>query len=161
MFKNYIKIAIRNLLKNKVYSLINILGLSIGLATSLLILLYVVNEWNYDQFHSKSEQLFRVVQTMESENNVESDASTPFLLGPVLDAEFPDLINKSVRFYNLQETSHTFRNKQKGVSFTESNFYFVDSTFFNVFSADLLRGSPSEVLKNPGSLVLSEELSEK
>lgn len=113
MFKNYIKIAIRNLLKNKVYSLINILGLSIGLATSLLILLYVVNEWSYDLFHSKSERLFRVVQTMESETNVEEDATTPFLLGPVLDAEFPDLIEKSVRFYNLQENSHTFRNKQK------------------------------------------------
>ena len=161
MFKNYIKIAIRNLLKNKVYSLINILGLSIGLATSLLILLYVVNEWSYDLFHSKSERLFRVVQTMESETNVEEDATTPFLLGPVLDAEFPDLIEKSVRFYNLQENSHTFRNKQKGVSFKESNFFFVDSTFFSVFSAELLRGSPTEVLKNPGSLVISEELSEK
>ncbi len=161
MFKNYIKIAIRNLLKNKVYSLINILGLSIGLATSLLIFLYVINEWNYDSFNSKSEQLFRVIQTMESENNVEEEASTPFLLGPVLDAEFPDLIEKSVRFYNLQETSHTFRNKQKGVSFTETNFYFVDSTFFDLFSANLIRGNPSEVLKNPGSLVISEELSEK
>ncbi|XWN35909.1 MAG: FtsX-like permease family protein [Balneola sp.] len=161
MFKNYIKIAIRNLLKNKVYSLINILGLSIGLATSLLIFLYVINEWNYDRFNSKSEQLFRVIQTMESENNVEEEASTPFLLGPVLDAEFPDLIEKSVRFYNLQETSHTFRNKQKGVSFTETNFYFVDSTFFDLFSANLIRGNPSEVLKNPGSLVISEELSEK
>ena len=132
MFKNYIKIAIRNLLKNRVYSLINILGLSIGLATSLLILLYVVNEWNYDQFHSKSERIFRVVQTMESENNSEADASTPFLLGPVLDAEFPELIESTVRFYNLQDESHTFRNKQKGVSFKETNFYFVDSTFLRV-----------------------------
>lgn len=161
MFKNYIKIAIRNLLKNKVYSLINILGLSIGLATSLLILLYVVNEWSYDLFHSKSERLFRVVQTMESETNVEEDATTPFLLGPVLDAEFPNQIEKSVRFYNLQERSHTFRNKQKGVSFKESNLYFVDSTFFNVFSVDLVRGDKDEVLTNPGSLVISEELSEK
>jgi len=161
MFKNYIEIAIRNLLKNRVYSLINILGLSIGLATSLLIFLYVVNEWNYDQFHSKSERIFRVVQTMESENNSEADASTPFLLGPVLDAEFPDLIESTVRLYNLQDESHTFRNKQKGVSFKETNFYFVDSTFFNVFSAGLIRGNPSEVLKNPGSLVISEELSEK
>ncbi len=161
MFKNYIKIAVRNLLKNKVYSLINIFGLAIGLATSLLILLYVLNEWNYDTFNERSESIFRVIQTMESENNVEKEASTPFLLGPVLEAEFPDLIQKTVRFYNLQETSHTFRNKQKGVSFSEENFYFVDSTFFSIFSANLVRGNPNEVLKNPGSLVITEELSEK
>ncbi|MAO76243.1 MAG: hypothetical protein CL671_04800 [Balneola sp.] len=161
MFKNYIKIAVRNLLKNKVYSLINIFGLAIGLATSLLILLYVLNEWNYDTFNERSESIFRVIQTMESENNVEKEASTPFLLGPVLEAEFPDLIQKTVRFYNLQETSHTFRNKQKGVSFSEENFYFVDSTFFSIFSANLVRGNPNEALKNPGSLVITKELSEK
>ena len=161
MFKNYIKIAIRNLLKNKVYSFINVFGLSIGLATSLLISLYVINEWSYDKFHTNSDQLFRVVQKMESENNTEEEASTPFLLAPVLDAEFPDLIEKSVRFYNLQEESHTFRNKQKGVSFTETNFYFVDSTFFSVFSGELIIGNPVEVLKNPGSLVITEEVSER
>tara|TARA_R110002124_G_scaffold237069_2_gene402305 strand:- start:35 stop:2497 length:2463 start_codon:yes stop_codon:yes gene_type:complete len=161
MFKNYFKIALRNLLKNKVYSIINILGLAIGLATSLLIMLYVFNEWNYDKFHSKSERLFRVVQTMESEDKIEEQASTPFLLGPTLDDEFPDLIDRSVRFYNLQETSHTIRNKEKGTSFKEENFYFVDSTFFNVFSAELLQGSPNEVLKNPASLVISKDLAVK
>ena len=101
MFKNYIKIAVRNLLKNKVYSLINIFGLAIGLATSLLILLYVLNEWNYDTFNERSESIFRVIQTMESENNVEKEASTPFLLGPVLEAEFPDLLGISRREFLL------------------------------------------------------------
>lgn len=161
MFKSYIKIALRSLLKNKVYSLINILGLAIGLATSLLILLYIFNEWNYDKFHTKADQLFRVVQTLESQDEQEEQASTPFLLAPVLQSEFPDFIDNSVRFYNLQEKTHTFRNKEKGTSFKEENFYFVDSTFFNVFTAELLQGSPSEVLKNPGSLVLSEELAFK
>jgi putative ABC transport system permease protein len=161
MFKNYIKIAVRSLLKNKVYSLINIFGLAIGLATSLLILLYVFNEFSYDKFNSNASQIFRVVQTLESEDEIEEQASTPFLLGPVVKAEFPELIQKTVRFYNLQEKTHTFRNKQKGSSFKETGFYFVDSTFFNVFSIALLEGNKNEVLKNPGSLVLTKDLAVK
>jgi putative ABC transport system permease protein len=158
MFKNYLKISVRNLLKKKGYSLINILGLAIGLATSLLIVLYVLNEWSYDKFHSNSDRIYRVVQTMNSENRVEEQASTPFPLGPVLEEEFPDQIDKAVRFYDLQEENHTFLNREDQVSFKESNFYFVDSTFFDVFSAELIQGNPAEALKNPLSLVISEEL---
>ncbi|MEQ8523798.1 ABC transporter permease [Gracilimonas sp.] len=161
MFKNYLKVSIRNLIKNKGYSLINILGLAIGLATSMLIVLYVLNEWSYDKFHQNSDRIFRVVQTMTSEDRTEEQATTPFPLGPVLDAEFPDFVEKTVRFFDMQEENHTFLNREDQVSFRESNFYFVDSTFFNVFSAELVQGNPSEALKNPLSLVISEELSEK
>ncbi|MGN8224680.1 ABC transporter permease [Gracilimonas sp. BCB1] len=161
MFKNYLKISVRNLLKKKGYSLINILGLAIGLATSLLIVLYVLNEWSYDKFHSNSDRIYRVVQTMTSEERVEEQATTPFLLGPVLDAEFPDQIEKTVRFFDMQEENHTFLNREDQVSFRESNFYFVDSTFFDVFSAELIQGNPSEALKNPLSLVISEDLASK
>jgi putative ABC transport system permease protein len=161
MFKNYIKIAVRNLLKNKVYSLINIFGLAIGLATSLLIVLYVVNETSYDTFNSKSDRIFRVVQTMESEDRTEEQASTPFQLAPVLQADFPNLIEKTVRFFDMQEPNHTFLNREDKISFRESNFYFVDSTFFDVFSGDLIQGNPSEALKNPLSLVITEELAVK
>ncbi|MEX0721207.1 MAG: FtsX-like permease family protein [Balneolaceae bacterium] len=161
MFKSYLKIAIRNLLKTKVHSLINIFGLAIGLATSILIVLYVVNEWSFDQFHQNKEQIYRVVQTMSSENKVEEQASSPFPLAPVIDAEFPDFVDKSVRFFDLNEASHTFRYKEKGISFSEENFYFVDSTFFDVFNTKLLRGKANDVLKNPLSLVMSEALATK
>ncbi|MBO6585346.1 MAG: ABC transporter permease [Gracilimonas sp.] len=161
MFKNYLKISVRNLLNKKGYSLINILGLAIGLATSLLIVLYVLNEWSYDKFHSNSDRIYRVVQTMTSEDRVEEQATTPFRLGPVLDAEFPDHIEKTVRFFDMQEENHTFLNREDQVSFRESNFYFVDSTFFDVFSAELIQGNPSEALKNPLSLVISEDLASK
>lgn len=161
MFKNYVKIAIRNLLKNKGYSLINILGLAIGVATSLLIVLYVVNEWNYDQFHEKSDRIYRVVQTTSSETRMEEQATTPFPLAPVLDVEFPNLIQKTVRFFDMQEANHTFLNREDEISYKESDFYFVDSTFFDVFSAELIRGNPSEALKNPLSLVITEELAAK
>lgn len=161
MLKNYFKIAIRNLLKNKVYSSINILGLAFGLATSLLIFFYVVDEWSYDKFNQNSDRIYRIVQTMSSEDRDEEQASTPFLLAPSAEAEFPDFIEKSVRFYDMQENSHTFRYKKENLSFKEENFYFVDSTFFNVFSAELIIGNPSEALKNPNSIVISEDLVEK
>jgi putative ABC transport system permease protein len=161
MFKNYLKIALRNLLKNKVYSLINILGLAIGLATSLLITLYVVNEWSYDRFNEHADRTYRVVQTMESESRTEEQASTPFPLAPTIDAEFPNLVESSVRFFDMQEPNHTFLHREKKISFREKNFYFVDSTFFNVFSCSLIRGNPAEALKNPLSLVITAELARK
>ncbi|MDR9418676.1 ABC transporter permease [Gracilimonas sp.] len=117
MFKNYMKIAVRNLLKNKVYSLINIIGLAIGLATCLLIILFVLNEWSYDDFHNNSERIHRIVQTTTSVEREEEQATTPFQLGPVLDAEFPNQIESSVRFFDMQEESHSFINRSDMSSF--------------------------------------------
>lgn len=161
MIKNYIKIAVRNLLKKKVYSFINISGLAIGLATCILIILYVFNEWSYDKFHTASDRIYRVVQTTTSSDRVEEQATTPFQLAPVIKAEFPDLVKSSVRFFDRQEDKHSIINRKDRVAFRESNFYFTDSTFFEVFSAELVRGNPSEALKNPLTMVISEELAEK
>lgn len=161
MIKNYITIAIRNLLKKKVYSFINISGLAIGLATSILIILYVSNEWSYDKFHTASDRIYRVVQTTTSSDREEEQATTPFQLAPVIDAEFPGLIKSSVRFFDRQEDKHSIINREDRIAFRESNFYFTDSTFFEVFSAELIRGNPSEALKNPLTIVITEELAEK
>ncbi len=161
MFKNYLKIAVRNLLKNRIYSFINIIGLAIGLATCLLIMVYVLHETSYDQFHTNSDRIFRIVQTMGSEDRKDEQASSPFPLGPVLEAEFPDYIEASARFYNMQEPNHTFLNREDNISFREENFYFVDSTFFSIFSGELIQGNPDEALKNPLSLVISQPLAKK
>lgn len=161
MIKNYITIAIRNLLKKKVYSFINISGLAIGLATCILIILYVSNEWSYDKFHTASDRIYRVVQTTTSSDREEEQATTPFQLAPVIDAEFPESVKSSVRFFDRQEDKHSIINREKRIAFRESNFYFTDSTFFEVFSAELVRGNPSEALKNPLTIVITEELAEK
>lgn len=161
MLKNYIKIAIRNLLKKKVYSFINISGLAIGLATCILIMLYVFSEWNFDTFNSSSDRMYRVVQTTTSPDREEEQSTTPFQLAPVIDAEFPELVNSSVRFFDRQEDKHTIINREDRIAFREGNFYFTDSTFFEVFSAELIRGNPSEALKNPLSIVITENLAEK
>ncbi|MFD2531877.1 ABC transporter permease [Gracilimonas halophila] len=161
MLKNYIKIAIRNLLKKKVYSFINISGLAIGLATCILIILYVNNEWSYDKFHTTSDRVYRVVQTTTSPDQEEEQATTPFQLAPVIDAEFPDLVQSSIRFFNRQEEKHSIINRKDRIAFRESNFYFTDSTFFEIFPAELVRGNPDEALKNPLTIVITEELADK
>ncbi|MFP8490253.1 ABC transporter permease [Gracilimonas sp. Q87] len=161
MLKNYIKIAIRNLLKKKVYSLINITGLAIGLATCILIVTYVINERSYDSFHERSEQIYRVVQTTISADRDEDQATTPFGLAPILKEEYPESILNTVRFFDMQQESHTFVNREDQFSFREENFYFTDSTFFDVFSAVMLQGDPTTALRNPLSLVLTKELAEK
>lgn len=155
MLSNYLKIAFRNLLKRKAYSFINIFGLAIGIACCLLISMYVLNELSYDQFNEKADRIYRLKQT--SLNTDETSATTTFKAGPMLEAEYPQLVEHSVRFFNMQQPTHTMLDRETGNSFRESNFYFTDSTFFEVFNGKLIRGNPGEVLDNPLSLVMTEE----
>lgn len=155
MFRNYLKIAFRNLLKRKAYTFINISGLAIGVACCLLISMYVLNELSFDQFHKKSDRIYRLTQTSLSTD--ETSATSTFKAGPMLEAEYPQLVEHSVRLFNMQQPTHTMLDRETGNSFRESNFYFADSTFFEVFNGTLLRGNPNEVLDGPLSLVMTEE----
>ncbi|MGK7369982.1 MAG: ABC transporter permease, partial [Candidatus Halalkalibacterium sp. M3_1C_030] len=155
MLSNYFKIAFRNLLKRKAYTFINISGLAIGIACCLLISMYVLNELSFDQFHDNGDRIYRLKQT--SLNTDETSSTTTFKAGPMLEAEYPQLVEHSVRFFNMQQPTHTMLDREAGNSFRESNFYFTDSTFFEVFSGNLIRGNPKEVLAEPLSLVMTEE----
>lgn len=157
MLKNYIKIAFRNLIKRKVYTFINILGLAIGVACCLLISMYVLNELQYDRFNEHADRIFRIQQTSISPSQEKTAATSPFKTGPMLKAEYPHLIDNTVRFFDMQQATHTMLDREKENSFRESNFYFADSTFFDVFSGKLIQGNPDEVLAEPLSLVMTEE----
>ncbi|MDX1672152.1 MAG: FtsX-like permease family protein [Balneolaceae bacterium] len=161
MFKNFIRTAYRNLIKYKWYSLINVTGLAIGLSCCILILLYVSNELRYDRFYEKSDRIYRVVQTMSSESRVEAQASTPFTLGPALAAEYPQLIESAVRFYDHQVPKISLGIKEEGTYFKEANFFFADSTVVDIFEIELTRGNPEESLRNPQSLVMTEKMARK
>lgn len=157
MIKNYFKIALRNLGKRKGFTVINILGLAIGIASCLLIAAYVLNELSYDRFHEKSDRVYRVVQKTETSSKTETGATTPFPVAPVLENDYPDQIKKTVRFFDMQEEIRTIQNTETEDSYRVNHFYVVDSTFFNVFSADLVRGNPQTALDNPMSAVITEE----
>ncbi|MEE9168702.1 MAG: ABC transporter permease, partial [bacterium] len=159
MFKNYIMIAIRNLRRQKGYSFINILGLAIGMACCLLILLYVQDEFGYDKFHEKSDRIYRLVmegQVSANERTLNS-ARSPSPWAPVLAADYPGVVNY-VRFKTpLSRWLITYEDER----IYEKGFYFADATVFDVFDFELVRGNPAEVLVAPNTVVISEETARK
>ncbi|WP_435314299.1 ABC transporter permease [Cellulophaga fucicola] len=156
MYNLYLKIASRFLLKNKLYSFINIMGLSVGIASFVLIMMYVANERNYDKFNG-SENVYRVyMDYLEGNTFSPGDAQSYNLSGPTLKKEFPE-IKEYVRFFHLQKT--TFINENE--VFEGNKGAIVDPSFFSVFDYPLVKGDVKDVLAAPNSIVLQENLAKK
>ncbi len=156
MFKNYFKTAFRNLGRNKIYSSINIVGLSIGLACAMLIILYVKDEVSYDRFLKNSNNIYRIV-TQNLDVNGKGDRKDPntgFLQGPRFAQNVPEI--KS--FVRIQQGSE---NIKLGTEVKDQELLYVDSSFFNIFSFPLVNGNRSTCLKDPLSVVLSEDAAKK
>ncbi len=156
MYKNYLKTAYRNLLKNKGYSAINIFGLAAGLASCLLLLLYVFDEFSYDQYNEKIDQIYRVDADIKFGGNQNITAITPDPLGPALKSEYPQ-VKQFVRF-----RSHGGKLVKKGEqNIQEDKIILTDSTLFDVFSLPMLSGDPKTALVNPNSVVITESVAKK
>jgi putative ABC transport system permease protein len=156
MFKNYFKTALRNLWRTKVFSFINILGLSIGLACAMLIILYVKDEVSYDRFHANVGKIYRIVTQSIDKNGGKGhkDPNTGFLQGPRFAQNVPEI----KYFVRVQSGEENIKN---GVEVKDQDLLRVDSTFFDVFSFRLLSGNPHTCLKDPFSVVLSEDAAKK
>jgi putative ABC transport system permease protein len=155
MFKNYFKTAWRNLWRNKIFSVIKILGLSIGLTVCMLIFLYTKDELSYDQFQENKAQLYRVVQTWAMGNDpVQTIGITNGILGETYAKEIPE-VQQYVRINGVAVTV----TKNNDV-FTE-NPLFVDDNFLSVFTFPLLRGNTRTALKDPHSVVLTKDMAKK
>ncbi len=150
MFKNYYKIALRNLAKNKTISLINIIGLAIGLAAVILILSYINNELSFDKFHDKGNRIYRGIIKTTTDQGIETGPQMIAAVGPSLSEEFPE-IEKMVRFREPENKFLTYKDN----SFYTNNLLYADSTLFDVFSFRLLTGNPKTALAAPYSIVLS------
>lgn len=157
MIKNYLKVAIRNLRGRLGYAVINILGLAIGIACCLLIAVYVFHELSYDDYHTQADRIYRVTQKTVTSSKTEIGASTPFPVGPALQNDFPGQIAQTVRLFDMQEEMRTIINTETDESFRVDDFYVADSTFFDLFSAELISGNPNEVLNKPRSAVITKE----
>ncbi len=158
MLRNYILVALRNLWRQKGYTLINIFGLTIGLASSIFILLYVINELSYDKFHEKSDQIYRVwisgsMPATEMRHAVSSAPMAEALLN-----DYPE-VEQSCRL--RKAGGWLVRKGDRVFNETANEFIFADSTFFNVFSFELLKGDPLTCLTEPRSIVLTEEYARK
>ena len=151
MIKHYLKIALRNLMKNKFYSAINVVGLAIGITACILIMLYVQYEFSYDRFHKKSNRIYRVnLSTVLNNESQNLPVSTSPLAG-VMQNEIPE-VEEAVRVENYWQPIMQYKDKV----FNETKWCFVDANFFKVFSTSFISGDPNEALVQPYTVVLTE-----
>jgi putative ABC transport system permease protein len=155
MLKNYLTIAIRNLLRHKAFSIVNILGLAVGLTACLLIALYVENELGYDNFHEKGNRIVRVVMQYGTGNEVGQTGVTGTKVALAFKRNFPE-VEAGVRMF---ATERVVKSGEK--LFTENNFYYADSSFFDIFSFKLLIGNTKKVLEDPNMVVITESTAKK
>ena len=150
MFKNYFKTAWRNLTRNKIYSFINIAGLSMGLACAMLILLYVKDEVSFDRLHKNVNNIYRIVDVQKFGTVTRKSGITGLLQGPRFTENVPGIST----FVRIQSGNEDIKS---GNDIRSQELLYVDSTFFNVFTFPLLYGNPTSCLKEPHSIVLSED----
>lgn len=161
MLKNYLQVALRNVFRHKVHSFINVFGLAIGLASFVLIFLYVQDELSYDRYHEKSDRIYRVNSDVKG---AEYSASMAFPVGGTLQSDYPNFVETYTRFFNFQAPTVAITYSPEGGErkrFNEPNFFFTDATVFDVFDFELKVGDKSTALLGPGSILLTERMVEK
>jgi len=160
MLKNYIKIALRNLSRQKLFSLINISGLAVGLAVCMLIMLYVAHEMSYDRFHKNAKQIFILSESLNMQGQSVNIQQMSYVSGPIAKQTAPG-VEAYMRIRKVYKPAIVESPKEKGAKFSESKVMFADANFFNFFSFNLLSGSPSDVLTKPFSVVISKNMAKK
>ncbi len=164
MFRHYLLITLRNLGRHLNFSIINIGGLAIGLASFIFIILYINDELKYDKFNEKSSQIYRVNRFYNS-NDVNEDAATlSFPAGPTIQLDYPGMVVNVCRFFNFMATQ-VFIDYQKNdstlIKNNETGFFLVDSTVFEMFNFPLLVGDPKTVLSRPNVMVITESAAKR
>ena len=155
MLKNYLKIAWRNLLRNKSFSFLNIVGLSIGLAVTGLILIWINFEVGVDQFHEKKDRIYEVYNKYPVDGEIWTWNSTPKIMGPTIKKDYPEVESVSRYFY---DNEFLFSKGEKRIKSTGT---VVDSDFLNIFSFPLLEGNKETVLEDVNTIVITEAFSKK
>lgn len=159
MLKNYLKTTYRFLLKNKTFSFINIIGLAIGALCCIYILLYVQDQYSYDKHHKDVQDIYRVNTTLSLSGDKHNDATSSPPIAPALKADFPEVQQYARVVSTLGVTRHLLSYKEK--SFYEKDMFYVDSTFFDVFTYHFIKGSPQNALTEPYSIVLFKPVADK
>jgi putative ABC transport system permease protein len=155
MLRNYFKIAFRNLWRHRVFSFINILGLTVGMTACFLIFLYVRFELSYDRFHDKADRIYRIVADIKTPTEVIHAGGPAWAVAPNVKIEFPE-VESFVRLSNAN-----LLVRKDDIKFQEEHTLFADSAFFHVFGFTLLRGNAQTVLSAPYSIVFTESAAKK
>jgi len=158
MYRNYLKIAFRNMLKSKAYSFINVTGLAVGMAATILILLFVQHELSYDKYLEDSDRIFRVTRAWYNEDGEVSlhlgEVAPPF--GPLIQSDYEGIVEKSARLMNS-----TFLVKGEGKAIEEPNLYFADNEVFDIFSWKAIEGDLTTALDLPNSVILTKSAAQR
>jgi len=156
MFKNYFKIAFRNLWRNKGFSAINIFGLAIGLAVCLLITLFVIDELSYDKYNINADRIYRVTSDFKVNGSVFLDRESPAPMAEIMVKEYPN-IEMAARLKN----NGKILVKKDNETLIEDNAFYADANLFKVFTLPMIAGDPKTALNEPHSLVISEDIAKK
>ncbi len=156
MFKNYVKIAWRNMLKNKAFSFINILGLSIGIAICFIIMLFVQDELSYDTFNVKANRTYRIAFKASINGGKILEANVMPPVAATLKKDYPE-VEEATRINEGGRPKVTYRNK----TFKEGSLAWVDPDFFDVFTLPFIKGDPKTALTEPNTIVLTKEFADK
>lgn len=159
MLINFFKTAFRYLIKHRTYSLVNVAGLAIGIASFILIMIYVVDEVSYDRYHKHSGEIYRITQQYDFEGVGENAASLPFPLALTLKHEYPGLADNICRIFNFQASRSLVEYEEK--KYNERRFFFADSSFFEIFSYDFILGDPQTALDETNTVVITESIARK
>jgi putative ABC transport system permease protein len=157
MFKSYFKTALRNIFRNKLFSVINILGLSVGIACAFLILITIQDDLSYDQFFEDKDQIYRVVLDRKYPENTVSYAIIPYSMGDAMVQDLPEVLTCTRAFKIGGEFVMIYEDR----TFKENYAAFADSTFFEFFGIPILEGDPKQILSMPNGIALSESTARK
>jgi putative ABC transport system permease protein len=158
MLKHHLTVAIRSLIRHKGSALINLIGLTIGMAGCFLILLYVQDELSFDRRHENGHRIYRLVLERRAPERISLDVSTPPPLAPALLNDFPQIIH-AVRFLNLDNPTPLVANGEK--RFYEKRFFFADPSVFEVFTLPLVQGDSKTALQKPNAVVITAETAQR
>ncbi len=161
MLKNNLKIALRSLLKQKIYTIINVLGLAVGIASCLLIVLFIQNEFSYDKFFQDHDRIYRMVLERKYPTHSTFYSIIPNSFEGVIKRDFPE-VEESTNAFGFQNFSMSYKNERDEVSQFDEDFVLaVDSNFLKMFSFKLLKGNPDKVLRQANEMVITQEMSRR
>lgn len=161
MIRNYLKTAWRSLLRNKSYTAINITGLAIGIAACLLIFLVIDFETSFDNYHNNKENIYRVITRRSTPDGIKYRQGVPFPTSEALRLDYPELKGVTAIFNDNDKQLSIGDNSNDSKKFKENDLYFAEPQFFQIFKFDWLAGNKQNALKEPNTVVLTQQIAEK
>jgi putative ABC transport system permease protein len=152
MIKNLLKTALRHLLKHPGYSILNILGLTLGIASALFLIIYVADEISYDRYHKNADRIYRVSSTITETDDQFTWIVAQIPFGPQVVQEYPE-VQSFVRFFNMPRALYKYGDKE----YIEEDFYYADSTVFDIFTYETVKGDPRAAVSAPGKIALTQK----